>query len=425
MLKDLISIVLKELKELVRDPKVLVGMILVPSLILPLMGFATNISISSSVEGGTGGGGGGKVSVILVDFDHGVMAQNFTALLKGLSYLAILEPNVTNVQEAATYMQSTNATSIIVIPPNFTQNILSRQSTTVLTYSVFQGRGFVEQIGASFVNGLVEYAKNQLVPDPFQISSYSIVKGQIVNVDPNVLATSLMLSQLIGMPLGITMLIIFAMQIAATSIASEKEEKTLETLLTAPINRLTILLGKLTGSIIIAIIGAAAYVLGANYYTGSFLIGVPAQGNVDLAALGLTPTAFGYSLIGISLFVTILAALASAIAVSVFAEDVRSAQILVSYIYTPVFIPMIFLIFTDFSVLPLSLKILLFALPYSHPMLAMRAVLTGDYLLAISGIIYVSLFTAVLLYFVARTFSSEKILTAKLKFGLGKLKLRK
>ena len=49
---------------------------------------------------------------------------------------------------------------------------------------------------------------------------------------------------------------------AATSVASDKEEKTLETLLSLSINRFTILMGKLFGSILVALIGAVGYLVG-------------------------------------------------------------------------------------------------------------------------------------------------------------------
>ncbi|MBS7636480.1 ABC transporter permease subunit [Candidatus Bathyarchaeota archaeon] len=123
------------------------------------------------------------------------------------------------------------------------------------------------------------------------------------------------------------------MQIAATSVAMEKEEKTLETLLTLPMDRLSILLGKLSGSIIVAAVGAVAYMAGYSYLLGSAMSGVPANLNLDFAALGLTPLFYGYLLLGTSLFVTMLSALALAIIMSAFAEDVRSAQSFVGYIY--------------------------------------------------------------------------------------------
>ena len=39
MLRDLKAIVSKEVKELVRDPRILLGMIIVPVIMFPIMGF--------------------------------------------------------------------------------------------------------------------------------------------------------------------------------------------------------------------------------------------------------------------------------------------------------------------------------------------------------------------------------------------------
>jgi len=47
-------------------------------------------------------------------------------------------------------------------------------------------------------------------------------------------------------------IMVLASQTAVTSIAIEKEEKTLETLLTLPVKRVTVLWGKLVGSTIVA-----------------------------------------------------------------------------------------------------------------------------------------------------------------------------
>lgn len=133
----------------------------------------------------------------------------------------------------------------------------------------------------------------------------------------------------------------------------------------------------------------------------------PSNVNVNLAAFGLVPSAFGYALLGISLFVTLLSA---------FAEDVRSAQSLVGYIYPLIFIPSLALMYLDVNAIPLALRILIYAIPYSHPIITSKAVIMGDYFTAIGGIIYVAAFTLAIMYFASRLFATEKILTAKLKF---------
>ena len=208
-------------------------------------------------------------------------------------------------------------------------------------------------------------------------------------------------------------LLTYSMSIAATSVAMEKEEKTLETLLTLPMDRFAILMGKLSGSILVAAVGAVAYMIGFNYYMGSFTSSLGAT--VDLVSLGLVPSVFGYLLLGISLFVTLLSALALAVIMSAFSEDVRGAQSLVGNITPIIIIPALVLMYVDVNSLPFALKIFLYALPFSHPIIAAKAVTMGDYLTVVFGIAYVTIFTFVIMYAASRLFATEKILTAKLK----------
>ena len=81
------------------------------------------------------------------------------------------------------------------------------------------------------------------------------------------------------------------------------------------------------------------------------------------------------------------------------------------------------LIYLDVNTLPIALKAILFAVPFSQPVIASKAVIIGDYLTAGLGIIYVTAFTIAVMYIASRLFATEKILTAKLRFkrrGFGK-----
>jgi ABC-2 type transport system permease protein len=289
-------------------------------------------------------------------------------------------------------------------------------STAIERSSVFSGSGLAENIGSSIIDNLIGQFNRYLAPDFVQTEKSTIIKGDVKEgVDPAILST-LLLSQVIAMPIAIMILLTYAMQIAATSVALEKEEKTLETLLTLPTDRFAILMGKLSGSILVAGVGALTYLFGFNFYIGSFTAAVPGGTSLDLASLGLVPSFFGYLLLGISLFVTLLSALALAVILSAFAEDVRSVQSLVGYIYPLLFIPSFLLMYIDVNTLPIWLKVVIYAIPYSHPMIASRAVTMGDYWTAALGIIYVAAFTLVIMYVASRLFATEKILTAKLKF---------
>jgi ABC-2 type transport system permease protein len=430
LFKGLFNIVVKEVKELVRDPKILLGMIIIPLIMFPLMGFAIQTSMETAEESMR------SISIAVMNLDKGPVAENLTNFLIALN-VTIVEVDDLDFIEAVDYVQQLNVTGLVVIPSGFSNNITEGLKAELDVYTIFRGGGVLESTSSSMINALLTTFEeglvvqkveeefpgtSQTVLDPVDMSEKTIIKGNPVNVNPSVLF-GLMMSQSLGMPLGIMMLLIFAMQLAATSVASEKEEKTLETLLTLPINRFTILAGKLTGSIVVAVIGAVAYIVGFNYYMGSFMGVMPTEIGVDLATIGLAPTPISYLLLGASLFVSLLSALALAISISIFAEDVRGAQALVGPLSMLLAFPMIIMMFTDVYALPFPLMIVLLAIPFTHPMLASKVTFTGDYLTAVMGIVYVSIFTIVVLYVAARLFGTEKILTAKLKFR--KLRFRK
>ena len=408
MLSGLGNVIIKEVKELVRDPKILLGIILVPALMFPIMGLAVQTSMQTTEERMK------NISIAIMDLDEDNVTSSLKEFLTNQG-ITIDEIDTTNFDEAFEYVQESNATALIIIPEGFSYNVTNHLQAELEVYGVFRGVGIAESASSGVVGALVESFKRFLAPDPFIARQQSIVKGKSVPINPSALFGAMM-SQSMGMPIGIMMLLIFAMQLAATSVASEKEEKTLETLLTLPINRFTILAGKMTGSIIVAVAGAVAYLVGAIYYMGSFMGMIPVEIGLDLAAIGLAPTPIAYLLLGASLFMALLSALALAVSMSVFAEDVRGAQALVGPLTMLFVFPMLFTMFTDIYSLPFPLMIVLLAIPFTHPMLASNVALTGDYLTAVVGIVYMSIFTIVVLYIAARIFGTEKILTAKLRF---------
>jgi len=289
-------------------------------------------------------------------------------------------------------------------------------TATVNVYGVFQGGGIFSDIGSSGISVLISGFNRYIAPDLVHTTQSTIIKGEIqTGIDPATLS-GLMTMQSFALPVTIMIMLTFSMQIAATSVAMEKEEKTLETLLTLPVDRFAILMGKLSSTIIVAGVASVAMMIGYNYLLGSITMGIPSEVSVDLVKLGLVPSPFGYLLLGISLFVTLLSGLALAVIMSAFAEDVRGATALVGYIYPVIFIPAMALMYLDINTLPLAVKIIFYAIPYSHPIIASKAVVMSDYTTVIFGIIYVAAFTIIIMYIASRLFATEKFLTAKLKF---------
>lgn len=425
MLKGFGNFLVKELKELVRDPKILLGMIVLPLIMFPVIGGIMSFSIQSAQEQAA------KAGLLVLNNDGGVWAENFIGNLSGFAKVFVVNNTTPEMAVTQGLMAEFNTTQFIEIPQGFSQNItLHMQGNSSIIgyinfYGAFLGTSVFESIGSSVISDLVYRFNRQVAPDVVGTDTSVIIKGEIKNgVDPSTLS-GLMLSQAIALPITILILLTYSMQIAATSVAMEKEEKTLETLLTLPMDRLAILMGKLSSSIFVAGVGALAYMVGYTFMLGSFTASIPVGTSIDLASLGLVPSIFGYLLLGISLFVTLLSALALAVIMSAFSEDVRSAQSLIGYIYPLIFIPSFALMYLDINSLPFALKILMYAIPYSHPIIASKAIIVGDYTTVALGIVYVTAFTAIVLYAASRLFATEKILTAKLKFrGLRKREKR-
>ena len=416
MLKGFGNFLLKELKELARDPKILLGMIIVPMVIFPVIGGVMGYAIQSAKEQAV------KMNIFVVNNDAGEWSIRFINFLKELGVQVQVLENIELKDENVQWLLSSyNATMLLEIPPGFSKNVtayFSNPNTKAYLrfYGVITSASLFETAGSSMVDSLVNQFNRCVAPDVLLTEKSTVIKGEVKRgIDPAMIS-SLMMSQSIALPVTVMILLTYSVQIAATSVAMEKEEKTLETLLTIPMDRFVILLGKLSSSVIIAAVGAVAYMVGYGYMVNIMLSNIPGALNLDLASLGLAPSPAGYLLLGVSLFVTIFSALALAVILSAFAEDVRSAQSYVGFIYPFVFLPAFALMYLDISALPLAVRLLFYAIPFSHPIIASKAVLTGDYFTVVIGIIYVSIFTIVIMYIASRLFATEKILTMKLRF---------
>jgi ABC-2 type transport system permease protein len=190
--------------------------------------------------------------------------------------------------------------------------------------------------------------------------------------------------------------------------ASEKEEKTLESLLSLPISRLSILTGKLLGSTFITALSALAFLIGYRFFTNTALPSAELGQKVNL----FIPSGVDYALIGTSLFMALLSGLAMALCISMLGEDVRRTQSLIVFLYPLIFLPMFATMFIDIYALPPYVLLSLLLIPFVHPIVVLRALFLGNYLIPIASILYTFLFIGGIIYLSARIFSSEKLLTA-------------
>jgi ABC-2 type transport system permease protein len=328
-----------------------------------------------------------------------------------------------DAQGAFQHLKNEDGVALLTIPSDFGENINNNQTGNIHIRWVVKGVGAMESIPSGAVGGLIRAAsevisktlidgKVQLDPEltlhPIAISETTSFRGKLFEgLSPGQISGALS-SQSVLIPLIIMMIIMMSGSQVIQSMGNEKGNKTLETLLTLPIKRSHIAIGKIIGSAIVGLLMASIYMLGFGYYMQSFQFGA-----VNLAETGLTLSILDYLLLGLSLFLTILAGLSICMFLGTFAKDYKSSQMLMFPLIILVFIPFFLSMFKSFYTLPLFLKVIMFVIPFSHSMMATGFLMFDDFAMVVAGIVYVAAFTIGVMTIVSNIFQSDTILTGR------------
>jgi ABC-2 type transport system permease protein len=413
------NIVKKEFKEL-----------FVLSTILPIVVIAVVFGSVGNMVGNVGETMEEKPVIGIVDMDGGDFSN---IAMSVLTENAKVVYDGSDTEEGLEEVRKENGVALLVIPENFSENIYADHPGEIEIYWIMRGTGMMDSISSSVAEGLIQ-AVNQgistkliqegnsldpaLILAPTKRIDTTFLKGkEVEGLSPGQLGNMLM-SQSIVVPIVVMMLVIMAGSSVISSMGLEKENKTLETLLTLPVGRSQIVFGKIIGSALVGLIMAAIYMLGFSRYMNSFQFS-----DINLADFGLTLSMPDYLLVGISLFVALLAGLSLCIVLGTFAKNYRSAQALIFPITALAMISMFTTIFKDFDTLPVVLRILAFAIPFSHPMMAMRALIVDNYWLVVGGIAYTAVFTIIMVAVAVRIFNSDRLLTGSVRKRAGRGKL--
>ncbi|EEB73335.1 ABC transporter permease [Thermococcus sp. AM4] len=419
-MSDFLVLAKKEVKNLIRDKKLLFGLIIVPLIVYPALGRMMQFGFESATK---------ETHVAIVNFDDGKYGELLIKALNASPNVSVTVITAPSVEEALKRALQENQNVLVVIPPNFSESIESDRIATVEVYGVFKGlsSGMRESVSEGRINAVISVLSEEIarlkvrslgardpeaILHPIRAESRSYFMDRIINVPPTVVS-QVLASQSYGLPLIVFLMVMITSQMAAGAVASEKENKTLETLLTLPVKRTTIVASKITGTAVMGVIAALAYMIGLKQYMASF----GAQTGVSLSELGLSVTPAGLALFGVVVFLTIAFSLSLAMLLAVFAEDVQSANTVVSSVILPLAFPTFILSFVDVTQLPPLGRYLLLASPFTHPTLDYRYILMGDYGSVAWSILYLGIAAGVTLYATARIFASEKVLTARIRWG--------
>jgi len=325
---------------------------------------------------------------------------------------------------------------LLVIPEGFGDSLRDFRPETIETYSYMRGFSLIGARGSVIVRGVITALNNVLsdrfiaeqlpgldpagLRNPIKSRDFVIVHDRMAEASASEIA-GMVSSQSMLIPIVLMMIVIYSSQMVISAVAMEKQNKTLETLLTVPIRRTSIITAKMLAAGFVGLVSAVVYMLGFKGFMGGIggdeLRAATSQSGAVMRQLGLYFDTTGYLILGAALFLSILVALAMAMILGVLAEDFRSAQNMIMPLIFMVMIPYFISLFADMNTVSLPVKIFILAIPFSHPFLVSQNLYLGNSGLIVGGLVYMLVVFVILVIFAARIFSTDKILTMKLRFG--------
>jgi ABC-2 type transport system permease protein len=341
----------KDLTELFRNRLGLVLLIVMPLFMMVMVGFIypSNGTVNN-------------LQVGLVNEDSGFnnvyFSQNFISGLQAINSQThmLIITNVSSAAEIKDMVQRGDLEGGIIIPSNFSESILTGEQGTLIIVSDQSNpqisatinaalTGVFDAMGTSIAQQKVAplNATNTLaVVKPFSVQTQGVVSGTPSYFDfiaPGIMAMTVMMSVMTGLPVAIS---------------QEKEVGTMDGMMVAPINRLSIILGKTLGQTARGLLqGVIIFLLAIG------LFGVAIQGSILLV--------FAMLLLGVFSFVGL------GIVITSFTKDQETAQMLMMTLM----FPMMFLsgVFFPIQQMPWYMQDISKVLPLTYASDALRKVM--------------------------------------------------
>lgn len=387
----------KELRELARPQY------LIPLLMMPLF-------LVLVVQGGGAAeeAAGQKPVVAVVDNDGGAYAGIANETLRERANVTAYETDLTRQQSVA-LLQNGPAKLLFVLPEQFSEQIAAGQQADVRVYSTLQQVSITSGTQSAKANALLGAVDENITMNvtgaspaalhPTTGTHTTFVQGTHVAASPGALSGSV--SQRFFFLGFVMVLAVFGSgTLVINSMGSEKENGTLETLLTMPVQRRTIVGAKLGASALLGVVLT-------GFYVGVFYLVQPDTGGAAVAQL----SALDYGLVGLSLLLAIVDVLALALCLGVFANDTRGAQSLLMPISFLMMAPVFVTNFFDVAGMALPLQAAFYAIPSTHPVIAPMELAFGGTTTVLLGIAYEAVFAAVMIGLTVRLFGSDRLIT--------------
>lgn len=429
------SLFRKELKEMLSLQTIITMIVTV--VVLVMAGQAMSGAISDSSE---------KASDLTIcDLDKTEFTENVLNSLKATAKASDGKITVVDIKsdDYATELKRLDQDSVVIIPKGFTEQVkqhkkadvgyVQRMTSLATMSNINTGSdtalAVIQQAVKSTIyqdklssGAMTEDEMNQL-EDPVLLSETTVVGDKADKVSSSIVM-SLCSAQSMVVPIIMFVLIMFSAQMILSAISTEKIDKTLETLLSTPVSRLSVLASKMLAAGVVAALQAVVYMFGMSKMTGGLTEGMGDTSAYESAMenLGLTMSVGQYALVGIQMFVSILIALSLSMVLGALAKDAKSAQTMLLPITFSAMIPYLLSMVVDIRTLSPVIKYIVYAIPFTHTFMASENVMFGNYSLYAGGLIYQIVLLVVCMTVALKIFMSDKIFTMSIG---GKQRTRK
>ncbi len=411
----------KEIKETFRNPRYIIFTILFPLILFPAVGYLYNFSFQTAQERVA------RLTIYIVDLDQDNLSLTFKEFLQSALNISIVEIHLDELNH-------TDYLLALVIPEDFTESFRRGEPSQIIIKTRIGSLSFtalnVFQRGVSIVEAFESALRRELISragldadflnNMIETDAYVYIEEWRKEVRASSLAT--LAFQIFLVPWLVFGLVISILQVSAAMLSEEKEYKTLETLLTLPINRKILALEKILGSMVVAFAATAAYSIGFIIYiiflgAGGFGIGEAGLSEIIDQELftGIKPEVL--ALLSILFFLTILITGGLGLLLSLFTQDTKTAEGLTATVSMPIFVLILFGALIDISILPEWLRMIYYSIPFVYLLKSFEYLLVGRLEMYVVGIIVNVIWLIAVLILVARMFESERLLTMKISFG--------
>lgn len=234
------NIIIKEFIQIGRDKRMLPIIFIVPILQIIILGYAATLDIKN-------------IGLLVCDLDRSSQSCEFVGKFVNSGYFNIVD-YVESPNEIDKYLDRSEVTLAIILPRDFSKNILSGRQTEIALHADGADAN-TANISLSYATQIISrYSRNILIKklsNP-QILAPRITAEPRVWFNPDLRSANFMIPGVIAL-----VLLIITMTLTSVAIVREKEIGTLEQLLVTPIKPYQFIIGKIAPFVIIGFIDIA------------------------------------------------------------------------------------------------------------------------------------------------------------------------